>query len=544
MPTDPFTSLALTIASDANYAALGDAYDGTPVKVTPSAGQLTQGGMRPKRQVGAQHRNWTDREFARMFLALLAWFDPLDDIAALKAVDRTLNQPLRLVTGLGLYQLKASSTATEDLPNVVQPTASGAGRWFLVSNVNLIPLASIAALRAVVVGDSPPVRAVAGIGVYFYDSTDTRLDDSPSVIKPTATTGRWVLQSKRSFDARAVTGLNWPSQGPKNLFTGSHAGNPGRPTWDAYRKAWVIAGVIDVGAGDIVDVLQSDDDGRSWQRLGAFAGTPTGNEGWAVGVRADTGRTVILTAGNSGYWDGAAWQLTTPPWAAGVRFRDIHYLHGWWMAPGGQPGTGKYFAVSSDNGVNWGGSSFLGSTITAGLFDTATDGDILLAVPSPGVDSGPYARWAGAVSGQPQVTGYAMPGSGEATGVGYDSARAVFVLACNSGSVDTTFYTSPDGITWTAGNTFAAQRFANFKCLGGLWVGVVVDSARLTFKVMVSADAGVTWRTRALDPDVVISSLGALCLAAGEDQLMLGVALGAVSADSGVTYASARSLAL
>lgn len=58
-----YSSNALEVAADDNYAVQGDAKDGTPVKVTPSVGELRQS-FRPERQMPAQHLNWLLRQFA------------------------------------------------------------------------------------------------------------------------------------------------------------------------------------------------------------------------------------------------------------------------------------------------------------------------------------------------------------------------------------------------------------------------------------------------------------------------------------------------
>ena len=55
---------SLDFASDANYDVQSDAYDGTPVKVTPSAGVVHQG-VRPGRQSAAQYFNSIFNGFAK-----------------------------------------------------------------------------------------------------------------------------------------------------------------------------------------------------------------------------------------------------------------------------------------------------------------------------------------------------------------------------------------------------------------------------------------------------------------------------------------------
>lgn len=72
MPHDPsFDSPVLTIGGDTSYDALSDPYDGTVVKVQPSAGQLAQG-LRPSYQLAAQHRNWIDNQIALILAALIS----------------------------------------------------------------------------------------------------------------------------------------------------------------------------------------------------------------------------------------------------------------------------------------------------------------------------------------------------------------------------------------------------------------------------------------------------------------------------------------
>lgn len=70
---DPiFSSNALAIATDDNFDAQGDAYDGSAVKVEPSAGEIAQGAIRPARQIGAQAVNWILNQFSQIFSALIA----------------------------------------------------------------------------------------------------------------------------------------------------------------------------------------------------------------------------------------------------------------------------------------------------------------------------------------------------------------------------------------------------------------------------------------------------------------------------------------
>lgn len=73
MPHDPsFDSHVLEIADDDNYDVEGDAYDNSSTKIEPSVGVITQGLMRPGRQIPAQHLNWVLSEFAAILVALIA----------------------------------------------------------------------------------------------------------------------------------------------------------------------------------------------------------------------------------------------------------------------------------------------------------------------------------------------------------------------------------------------------------------------------------------------------------------------------------------
>lgn len=78
-PKPEYSSAALDVASDANYSVQSDARDGTPTKVVPSAGIITQG-ARPARQFGAQHRNWLDSEFAAIKTAIIEHVLEIEDV--------------------------------------------------------------------------------------------------------------------------------------------------------------------------------------------------------------------------------------------------------------------------------------------------------------------------------------------------------------------------------------------------------------------------------------------------------------------------------
>lgn len=70
---DPiFSSNALAIAVDVNYDVHGDAYDGSAIKVEPSAGEIAQGVVRPGEQIAAQHVNWVFNQFSQILSALIA----------------------------------------------------------------------------------------------------------------------------------------------------------------------------------------------------------------------------------------------------------------------------------------------------------------------------------------------------------------------------------------------------------------------------------------------------------------------------------------
>ncbi len=89
---DPlFTSTALTFAGDAAYDADGDAYDGSVVKVEPSAGQLAQG-LRPGRQLPAQHQNWILSQFAGILSLLRDNDDEHEGVLAAHTEELALHQ--------------------------------------------------------------------------------------------------------------------------------------------------------------------------------------------------------------------------------------------------------------------------------------------------------------------------------------------------------------------------------------------------------------------------------------------------------------------
>jgi len=75
-----YDSAALQTGADANYSTASDAYDGSPVKITPSLGLLKQG-ARPKRQQPAQYMNWLLNQIAQVSLGLI------DHTAELDAAD-------------------------------------------------------------------------------------------------------------------------------------------------------------------------------------------------------------------------------------------------------------------------------------------------------------------------------------------------------------------------------------------------------------------------------------------------------------------------
>lgn len=88
--SDPiFTSTALQYAADNAYDVQGDAYDSSLVKVEPPLGFIEQG-LRPKRQIAAQHFNWVMGQFALIMQGLIS-NDGLHeaDIDAIELVNAT-----------------------------------------------------------------------------------------------------------------------------------------------------------------------------------------------------------------------------------------------------------------------------------------------------------------------------------------------------------------------------------------------------------------------------------------------------------------------
>jgi hypothetical protein len=70
MPHPEYASDVLNVAIDPTYSNQGDAYDGTTLAIVPAHAIVTQG-VRPKRQWGAQWRNWIDSQFASIFRAVI-----------------------------------------------------------------------------------------------------------------------------------------------------------------------------------------------------------------------------------------------------------------------------------------------------------------------------------------------------------------------------------------------------------------------------------------------------------------------------------------
>jgi hypothetical protein len=66
-----FSSPALDVASDTDYDTLGDDYDGTALKATPTTAQIEQGFARPGHQLDAQHLNWLHNQFAEIANAII-----------------------------------------------------------------------------------------------------------------------------------------------------------------------------------------------------------------------------------------------------------------------------------------------------------------------------------------------------------------------------------------------------------------------------------------------------------------------------------------
>lgn len=78
--THPYESPLLDVASDAAFDAIGDAYDGGPLKVAPSLAQIKQG-VRPGRQHAAEYQNWKERAVADVLTVLR------DSVQALPAIN-------------------------------------------------------------------------------------------------------------------------------------------------------------------------------------------------------------------------------------------------------------------------------------------------------------------------------------------------------------------------------------------------------------------------------------------------------------------------
>lgn len=113
-----YSSNALQVASDATYAALGDAYDGTVVRpaTDPSLATLKQG-SRPARQMAARIRNWIDREFAKVLTALIGEmayvkgaFDPATNGTRL-SISATESVPLTEGPASTLYIVRHTSAS-------------------------------------------------------------------------------------------------------------------------------------------------------------------------------------------------------------------------------------------------------------------------------------------------------------------------------------------------------------------------------------------------------------------------------------------------
>ncbi len=221
--TDPiYSSLVLTIASDANYSAEGDAYDGKPLKVAPTAGALLQN-ARPRRQRAAQHENWLMNQFAQLLQALhddgdRVEGDFIDYQAAITALlaarraewlrsyglVRALNFPTRVASGSANQRSAVFAPGTMRwyiaMSDTIQASRDGGQTWALDTPAAIAPGSSASDPSGNVV-----FCGTGGGGQYAYELdavTDTwtqrtvlagHAADGHVVFDPVS--GHWVWQS-------------------------------------------------------------------------------------------------------------------------------------------------------------------------------------------------------------------------------------------------------------------------------------------------------------------------------------------------------------
>jgi hypothetical protein len=316
---------------------------------------------------------------------------------------------------------------------------------------------------------------------------------------------------------------NWPHKG-------AYAGNQSaKASWSEYHKAWIIPGVL-ATPGPTAEFAISSDQGNAWTLIGSYAGTPSGHLGRACAARPSDGLIAFVDNGDNGYFDGAAWQSSSPLWDSAVYFREMFYMHGRFIAIGGKSGSSTDFTVQMPDGnTSFGATSNTGvATFTYSAYDAASSGENGLLLAHRYAAAGGYWLWDGTLHlGEAQKVGYNSPASGAVMGVGYDSARGVFVLAENSGS-DTRFRTSANGVTWTTGNLLTGKQFDHFKCFGAAWlgaqVGVLDGSTGLYMSYLwVSVDAGATWERVNLGVGYGLAGGDGRVLSTSPEQCMIAV---------------------
>jgi hypothetical protein len=130
-----------------------------------------------------------------------------DDTAALKAIGASSRYDGMLVVVEAAsdgvqrtYYFEADSSAAEDLPLVVEPTA-GTGRWLVLESASLNwanPCATIAALKSITAATrrNMQVRLIVDNGegapdFYLFAASSETAESLPDVVAPTAGTGRW-----------------------------------------------------------------------------------------------------------------------------------------------------------------------------------------------------------------------------------------------------------------------------------------------------------------------------------------------------------------
>lgn len=300
-------------------------------------------------------------------------------------------------------------------------------------------------------------------------------------------------------------------------------------------------------------VLRSTDGGRNWLRsasagLSFDALAPLGREravavaagpggGFRIAVTADGGRTWSRAALpgpraaapgptlGMGFWNARdGWGLGTPAnLDAILETRDGgrtwfragslpgHVLMAAFSGPrrglaAGTPSTrGMGWAATSDGGRTWDGLRFAGSAL-AGTLSAPAPGTFEVAVQGPGQD----VRLAATSDGGAAWT--ERPAPAGTAGLAFGTPACGWAVARPAAGAPMLWRTADGGASWTAvrrlGPAAGSVLLSAAGCRG-VWL---VATARRAWTVWHSADAGRTWRARAL-PAQVSDAYGGVALA-------------------------------